>query len=77
MLKKFGFQIPGAEGVLEEELAKVTKKKRVGEDTPEKAKGTDKGTSKSPEKARSAESTPKKRKLGPPVKLDVEELGDC
>lgn len=62
MLKKFGTHVPGAEGVLEEELAKVSKGK--------------KGIMGSPEETRSAETTPKKRKLGPPVRIDMEEDGD-
>lgn len=62
-MRKFGTQIPGAGDVLEEELVKVSKSKGKKEKTQ------------SPEKSKSAETTPKKRKLGAPVKLDVEEVG--
>ena len=63
MLRKLGIQIPGAGGVVDEVLAKMSKGKGKKEKTQ------------SPEKSKSAETTPKKRKLGPAVKLEVEEIG--
>ena len=50
MLRKLGSQIPGAGGVVDEVLAKMSKGKGKKEKTQ------------SPEKSKSAESTPKKRR---------------
>ena len=48
---------------MDEELVKVSKSKVKKEKTQ------------GPEQTKSADTTPKKRKLGAPVKLDVEEIG--